>query len=42
MNKKFIWIGTGILAIIIIVVGIIVFSGNAKGTDSVIKNIAIF
>lgn len=37
MNKKFIWIGTGILAIIIIVVGIIVFSGNAKGTDSVIK-----
>lgn len=37
MNKKFIFIGIGILAVIMIIVGVVVFSGNAKGTDSVIK-----
>lgn len=37
MNKKFIWIGIGVLSIIMIIVGVVVFSGNAKGTDSVIK-----
>lgn len=37
MNKKFICIGIGVLAIIMIIVGVLVFSGNAKGTDSVIK-----
>lgn len=37
MNKKFIWIGIGALAIIIVIVGVVVFNGNAKGPDSIIK-----
>lgn len=37
MNKKFIWIGCGVLAIIIIIVGVVTLNGNAKGPDSIIK-----
>lgn len=37
MNKKFIWLGIGALAIVIVIVGVVILNGNAKGPDSIIK-----